>query len=113
MLSGNNKEVRKQYLEEVSKIKEKIDSNLPIEEQARQAFEARNAARDKARKMMKDKEALKKLEKEHPNKTFEELIEDKMKRKGMTREEAIQDIYDTSTKTNENVNKELGLEGDE
>ena len=113
MLLKNNKEVRKQYLEEVSMIKGKIDSSLPIEEQAKQAFEARNAARDKARKMMKDKEALKKLEKEHPNKTFEELVEDKMKRKGLTRKEAIQDVYDTSTKTNKNVNKELGMEGDE
>lgn len=113
ILLENNKEVRKQYLEEVSKIKDKIDSSLPIEEQAKQAFEARNAARDKARQQMKDKEALKKLEKEHPNKTFEELVEDKMKRKGMTREEAIQDVYDTSTKTNKNVNKELGMEGEE
>jgi len=35
-----------------------------------------------------------------------------MKRKGMTREEAIQDIFDTATKTYENVNKELGLDGE-
>lgn len=113
MLLENNKEVRKQYLEEVSKIKSNIDKSLPIEEQARQAFNARNAARDKARQQMKDKETLKRLQEEHPNKTFEELVKDKMKRKGMTREEAIQDVYDTATKTNKNVNKELGIEGDE
>ena len=35
-----------------------------------------------------------------------------MKRKGMTREEAIEDIYMTATKTNESVNKELGIEGE-
>lgn len=109
----NNKDVRKEYLEEVSKIKDSIDKNLPIEEQARQAFEARNAARTKARQQMADKEALKKLEQEHPNKSFDELVEDKMKRKGMTREEAIQDVYDTSTKTNEDINKELGVGGDD
>ena len=113
MLLKNSKKVRQQYLEEVSKIKDNIDKSLPIEEQARQAFEARNAARNKARQQMADKEALKKLEKEHPNKTFDELVEDKMKRKGMTRDEAIQDVYDTSTKTNEDVNKELGLGGDD
>lgn len=113
IISSNNKAVRKQYIEDVSKIKDNIDKNLPIEEQARQAFEARNAARDKARKMMTDKETLEMLEREHPNKTFDELVESKMKRKGMTREEAIQDIYDTSDKTNENVNKELGLDGDD
>ena len=113
MSSNNNKAVRKQYIDEVSKIKDNIDKSLPIEEQARQAFEARNAARDKARKMMTDKETLEKLKKEHPNKTFEELVESKMKRKGMSREEAIQDVYDTSTKTNKDVNKELGLDGDD
>ena len=43
---------------------------------------------------------------------FSELIESKMKRKGMTREEAIEDIYKTATKTNERVNKELGIEGE-
>ena len=30
----------------------------------------------------------------------------------MTRDEAIRDIYDTATKTNANVNRELGLVGD-
>lgn len=35
-----------------------------------------------------------------------------MKRKGMTREEAIEDIYKTATKTNADINKELGLDGD-
>ena len=44
--------------------------------------------------------------------TFDELVESKMKRKGMTMDEAIEDIYKTATKTNANVNKELGLEGE-
>ena len=52
------------------------------------------------------------LDVERPNKTFEELIESKMIRKGMTREEAIEDIYKTATKTNTNINKDLGLDGD-
>ncbi len=45
-----------------------------------------------------------------PYRSTEELIESKMKRKGMTREEAIQDILDTATKTNESVNNEFGIE---
>lgn len=53
-----------------------------------------------------------KLETERPNKTFEELVTSKMERKGMTREEAIQDVFDTATKTNSNENKELGLGGE-
>lgn len=108
----SNSEVRKRYIEEVSTIKDSIDSGLPIEEQAKQAFEKRNAIRTKARSMMADEETRKLLEAEHPNKTFEELVKSKMDRKGMTREEAIQDVYDTATKTNANINKELGLGGD-
>ena len=108
-----NKEVRKRYIDKVSNIKDEIDSSLPMEEQAKQAFEARNKIRDEARNMMADAETREKLEAEKPNKTFEELVKSKMDRKGMTREEAIQDVYDTSTKTNKNVNKELGIDDNE
>ena len=44
------------------------------------------------------------------NFTFEELIESKMRRKGLTREEAVLDILKTATKTRKSVNKSLGLE---
>jgi hypothetical protein len=80
IIESSNKEVRKQYLEEVSKIKDKIDKTLPMEEQAKQAFEARNRIRNKARSQMADKKTKEMLEKENPNKTFEELVKDKMKR---------------------------------
>lgn len=111
-IKANNQDVRKWYVDKVSKLTNDIDKSLPIEQQATQAFEARNAIRAEARSMMLDQETRKLLDKEHPNKTFEELIESKMKRKGMTREEAIKDIYDTATKTNTDINKELGLGGD-
>lgn len=108
----SNIEVRKRYVQAVADIKNNIDSSLPMEEKARKAFEARNRIRTQARDMMADEKTRKQLDTERPNKTFEELIQSKMNRKGMSREEAIQDIYKTATKTNENVNKELGLEGD-
>ena len=105
-----NSEVRKWYLDSVSRIPDSIDSSLPMLEKAKKAFEARNIIRTEARNMMADEKTRKLLEQERPNKTFEELIKSKMERKGMTREEAIEDIYKTATKTNANVNKELGLE---
>lgn len=108
----SNKEVRQWYLENVSKIVDSIDDALPIEEKARKAFEARNKIRTEARNKMADEKTMALLDAEKPNKTFEELIESKMKRKGMTREEAIEDIYKTATKTNADINKELGLDGD-
>lgn len=105
----SNEEVRREYIEAVSKIKDSIDPSLPIEEQARLAFEARNHIRTEARNKMADQETRSLLDEKKPNMTFEELVSSKMKRKGMTRKEAIQDVYDTATKTNDKVNKELGL----
>ena len=112
IMKMGNTEVRKWYKDSIANIPDSIDKTLPLEEQARQAFEARNSIRTQARNMMADEETRKKLDKEKPNKTFEELIESKMKRKGMTREEAIKDILETATKSNVDVDKELGL-GDE
>jgi hypothetical protein len=112
IMKMGNVEVRQWYKDSISKIPDSIDKTLPIADQAQQAFEARNRIRTEARKMMADEATRKKLDKEKPNKTFEELIESKMKRKGMTREEAIQDILETATKSNVDVDKELGL-GDE
>lgn len=86
------------------------DSLLPMAEKAKKAFEARNSIRTEARNMMADEATRTKLDQERPNMSFEELVKSKMQRKGMTREEAIADIYKTATKTNANVNKELGLE---
>lgn len=107
-----NVEVRKWYVDKVSKIADGIDKSLSVEEKARLAFEARNAIRTEARNMMADQATRKLLDREHPNKTFEELVESKMKRKGMTREEAVQDVFETATKTNADINKELGLGDD-
>ena len=59
--------------------------------------------------MMADSKTRKILETEHKNLSFDERILDKMNRKSMTREEAIQDIYETAIKTNKDVNKEIGI----
>ena len=58
---------------------------------------------------MSDKETVEMLEKKFPAPTFEGLIKSKMERKGMTKEEALNDILNTASKTNPNVNKEFGL----
>ena len=108
----SNTEVREWYVAETAKILKTLDETLPLESRAKQAFEKRNQIRLKAREMMADEETRKLLEAERPNMTFEELIASKMKRKGLTRKEALQDILKTATKTNKAVNKELGLDGD-
>lgn len=108
----SNIDVRKKYIEEVSQIPDNINKDLPIEERAKKAFELRNRIRTEARELMADEETRERLDIYKPNKTFEELVVSKMERKGMTREEAIQDVYETATKTNADVNRELGIGGD-
>lgn len=107
--SLSNKQAREWYLEHDARIPSMIDRNASIEEQARQAFELRNLYRTITRDLMRDQETRKYLDETQPNKTFEQMIEHK-KSKGMTYEEALQDIVRTATKTNAKVNKELGLE---
>ena len=58
---------------------------------------------------MRDQKERQELDRSDPNRTFEDLLSDKMKRKGMTYEEALHDIIGTSTKTRKSVNRSLGL----
>lgn len=106
---NNNQSIREWYVKKVSSISSQIDRSKPIEEQAKQAFELRNKYKRQARIAMSDEEMVKKLEKYRPVPNFDNLLNDKMNRKNMTRDEAIKDILETSTKTNKNVNRLFGL----
>ncbi|MGI6214869.1 MAG: hypothetical protein ACOYIT_03190 [Christensenellales bacterium] len=55
-----------------------------MEKQARKAFEQRNKYRAEARYLMTDREKAAQLDIEEPNKTFEELLEHKAKKYGLT-----------------------------
>lgn len=101
--------VRKWYLVQDSKIPYQIDCSLSLESQARQACDLRNQNRTHARDLMRDQKKRRWLDKNEPNKTFEELIKHKMEDKGLTYEEALEDILKTVTKTRKSVNKQLGL----
>ena len=108
--SLSNKEARIWYKTHDENIPDLIDKSKPIEVQARQACDLRNKYRTQTRELMADQEERKRLDIDEPNKSFDELIADKMTRKKLSREEAIVDIYKTATKTNTGVNKSLGLE---
>lgn len=107
--STDNKSVREWYYANVNNIPNEIDKSKSFEEQVRQAYELRNKYKREAREAMSDKITAGMLDKKRPVKSFDELIADKMKRKGMTRQEALEDILKTASKTNDNVNKEFGL----
>lgn len=105
----DNVSIRKWYIENCNNIKYQIDTNASIENQAKEAFLLRNEYKIKARVAMSDRETAKLLNSKRPIKSFEDTIAEKMSRKGLTREEAIRDILETATKTNDDVNKALGL----
>ena len=106
----DSKTVREWYIYQTDWIHSQISTELPIEERAQQAFELRNKYRRQARDLMADQELRKRLDREKPMKEWEPAVADKMHRKGMSRQEAIEDIYRTAIKSNKGVNKKLGLE---
>jgi hypothetical protein len=106
----SDRAARKWYLAQDAMIPQKIDYSLSNEDQARQACELRNQNRTNARELMRDQNKRRQLDITDPNKTFEELIADKMNRKGLSREQAIEDVLRSATKTRKSVNKQLGLE---
>ncbi len=102
--------VRQWYIWHDEHIHEKIPEDLPLEEKARRAFELRNEYRTQARELMEDKAACEELDAKHPNHSFEEMLNHKMKDKGMTYKQALEDIYKTAVKSNSKINKKLNLE---
>lgn len=105
-----NSQVRKWYIAQNKRIPDMIDKSKSIEEQARQACDLRNRIRTQARDLMMDQKLRVELDKSDPNKSFEELIEDKMKNKNLSYDEAIKDILGTASKTRKSINKKFGLE---
>ena len=105
----DSQSVREWYVANVSNIPGKIDKSKTLREQARQAFELRNKYKHEARVAMSDEKRARELERVFPAPSFDGLVEDKIKRKGLTEEQAIEDILKTAAKTNKDVNKEFGL----
>ena len=106
----NDRDTRLWYLQQDRRIPDLIDKSLPLEEQAKQACELRNKFRTQARDLMSDQKKRAELDKTDPNMSFEELVSNKMRRKGLNREQAVKDVLKTATKTRKTVNKSLGLE---
>lgn len=73
-----NREVRIWYKVHDEQVSELIDQSLSLEQRARQACEMRNHNLTAARELMKDQKTRKELDLNDPNKTFRQLIEQKM-----------------------------------
>lgn len=108
----SNQKARQWYVNHVNRIHNIVDSDLPLEERAKKAFDLRNQYRFQARELMRDQARRRALDETDPILSFDELLENKMKRKGMTREEALEDIWKTATKTRKSTNERFGVDDD-
>ncbi len=107
--SLSNVEARKWYLEQEAKIPDMIDKSLPLEEQAKQAFNLRNQFRTLARELMADRATAESLYKTDPNLTWEEIVR-KQREKGLKGDDIYKAIIESSQRSRKSVNKSLGLE---
>lgn len=106
---SDNKTVRDWYYANVHNIPNILDVNTSLEDQAREAFELRNKYKRQARVAMSDEKTAAFLDSKFPVPSFESKLEDKMRRKGLSREEALADMIRSASTTNANVDKEFGL----
>lgn len=105
-----NKETRLWYKAHDEGISGKIDTTKPIKEQAEQAHTLRNEYRTQARDLMKDQKARQELDEKHPNPSFEQIMEHKKMKYGLTDDEAYRDIVRSSGTTNKKYDKIAGVE---
>ena len=109
----SNFEVRNWYHSHMENIPNLIDTTKSIEDQAKQAFDMRNRVKFQAREMMNDVKSRAELDVKSPiNTSFNEKVEEKIREKKLTRQQAYEDILRTSKKSNRGVDKKLGLERD-
>ena len=106
---SDNKTVRDWYYANVHNIPNILDVNTSLEDRAREAFELRNKYKRQARVAMSDEKTAAFLDSKFPVPSFESKLEDKMRRKGLSREEALADMIRSASTTNANVDKEFGL----
>ena len=102
----SNVEARKWYLEQETKLYDLIDHNLPLEQQARLAFDLRNQYRTQARELMADRKLAESLYKTDPNLTWEQIIQKQIS-KGLSGDDIYKEIIESSRRSRTSVNRSL------
>lgn len=105
-----NKEVRLWYKYRNERIPELLDPSKSLLEQAKEAVRLRNEYKHQARDMMRDQKERARLDAQEKPKSFEELLERKRLKYGLTEEEALLDIIRSSATTNKAYDRLAGLE---
>ncbi len=95
------------YLSEEARIPSLIDRSLPLESQAQQAFEMRNALRTQSRDLMADRGLAESLNRTDPNMTWSQIVDKYSSR--YSGDELWNKIIESSTKSRQSVNQALGF----
>ncbi|MDO5096511.1 MAG: minor capsid protein [Peptostreptococcaceae bacterium] len=106
----SNREVRYWYKSKIESIPSQLNTTLPLKEQAIQSTDLRNKYKKQARDMMEDQKKRQELDSQEKPKSFEYLLQRKLKKYGLTEEEAYKDIIRSSTTSNERYDKLAGVE---
>lgn len=104
-----NMETRQWYKHMDGNIHNVLDKGKSMEEQARKAHELRNSFRTQARDLMKRQDQRVELDAAHPNSTFEQLMEKKQKKYGLSGDAAYEDIIRSSATTNKKYDERAGI----
>lgn len=104
-----NRETRLWYKYMDEHIPDMLDKTKSLETQARRAHELRNQYRTQARDLMTDQETRRRLDRDHKNLTFEQLVERKKSKYGLSGDDVYADIIRSSTTTNKKYDKKAGL----
>jgi filamentous hemagglutinin len=95
------------YLSEEARIPSLLDHSLPLESQARQAFEMRNELRIRTRDLMADREFAELLNRTEPNMTWNQVVD---KYSGNYSGDALwEKIINSSQASRSSVNQKLGF----
>lgn len=105
----SDRATRKWYKYHDELIPSLIDGSKTLEEQARQACNLRIQYRTQARCLMRNKDARREIEGKYPSKSFEELLEHKKLKYGLTDEDAYRDILRSSQTSNKSFDKKAGV----
>jgi len=106
--SLNNFETRRWYLDQEARIPEIIDNSLPLDQQAKQAFEFRNQIRTQAREAMSDRALADELFGTRPNLTWDQVVK-KYTDKGFSGDGLYQEIIKAAQRSNDAINKALNV----
>ncbi|TGK32361.1 hypothetical protein EHQ12_19250 [Leptospira gomenensis] len=104
----SDREARAWYLANEATIPDLINKTLPLQDQAKQAFELRNAFRTLTRELMQDKNKAAQLNLTDPNPTWEKVVS-KYQAKGFEGDALWKAIIESSQRSRTSVNSGLGF----